>query len=164
MARRAVTAFGVVLAAVLGALAIIVLGIRTKYPPVVNLIRRYARDVGNPRRLESAGQPGSNASVLEHTGRKSGKQYRTPVTAMRTADGFVIGLPYGPNTDWLKNVLADGAATVVHDGSSHRCDEPTVVPTSAVAHDFTARERRTLSVMGVDECLRLHSVGAAEAS
>jgi hypothetical protein len=32
------------------------------------------------------------------------------VTARWTGDGFVIGLPYGPNTDWLKNVLAAVAA------------------------------------------------------
>jgi hypothetical protein len=103
MVRRASIVLGVVLTAVLGALSIVVIGVRTKYPPVLNRVRRYARDVGNPWQLQSAGTPGAHASVLQHTGRKSGKQYQTPVTARWTADGFVIGLPYGPNTDWLKN-------------------------------------------------------------
>jgi deazaflavin-dependent oxidoreductase (nitroreductase family) len=155
MLRRAATVLGAVLALVLAALSIVVIGIRTKYPPVLNRIRRYARDVGNPRQMRSAGTPGSHASVLRHTGRTSGKQYQTPVTARRTADGFVIALTYGPNTDWLKNVLARGSATMVHNGSSYPCDEPAVVPISAADHAFSAPERWILRAMGVEECLRL---------
>lgn len=78
------------------------------------------------------------------------------MTATRTTDGFLIGLPYGPNTDWLKNVLASGSATVVHQGSSYHCDEAEVIPTTEAERDFPARERRILRLMGVDECLRLH--------
>jgi hypothetical protein len=88
----------------------------------------------------------------------SGKQYQTPLTARWTVDGFVIGLPYGPNTDWLKNVLANGSATVVYDGGSYLCDEPKVISCAEAAGDFSARERQTLRLMGVDECLRLHRV------
>jgi deazaflavin-dependent oxidoreductase (nitroreductase family) len=164
LVRRGVAVLSAVLMLVLAALSIVVIGIRTKYPPVLNRVRRYARDVGNPRQLRSAGAPGSHASVLRHTGRTSGKQYQTPVTARRTADGFVIGLPYGPNTDWLKNVLADGSATLVHQGGSYQCDMPEVIRMSEAAHGFSARERRILRLMGVEDCLRLHEVGAAEAS
>ena len=158
MARRAATVLGAVLVAVLAAVSIVVIGIRTKYPPVLDRVRRFARDVGNPRQLRSAGTPGATASSLAHTGRKSRKHYQTPVTATWTADGFVIGLPYGPNTDWLKNVLADRSARVVYEGSSYQCDEPAVIPTTEAAPDFSARERRALRLMGVDECLRLHRV------
>jgi len=84
MVRRVAIVLGVALTVVLAALSIVVIGIRTKYPPVLNRVRRYARDVGNPRQLRSAGTPGAHASVLRHTGRKSGKQYQTPVTAMQT--------------------------------------------------------------------------------
>ena len=162
MVRRAGIVLGVVLTVVLGALSIVVIGIRTKYPPVLNRVRRYARDVGNPRQLQSAGAPGAHASVLRHTGRKSGKQYQTPVTARWTADGFVIGLPYGPNTDWLKNVLASGVATLVHNGTSYQCAEPEVIPTSEAEGGFSAAERRILRLMGVDEYLRMHRVESAE--
>jgi len=153
MVRRVAIVLGVALTVVLAALSIVVIGIRTKYPPVLNRVRRYARDVGNPRQLRSAGTPGAHASVLRHTGRKSGKQYQTPVTARWTADGFVIGLPYGPNTDWLKNVLASGVATLVHNGSSYQCDAFTIIPMSETAGGFSAAERRILRLMGVDECL-----------
>jgi deazaflavin-dependent oxidoreductase (nitroreductase family) len=158
-----VTVLGAVLAIVLAALSIAVIGIRTKYPPVLNRIRRFNRDVGNPRQLQSAGTAGASASILKHTGRKSGKHYETPVTATWTADGFVIALPYGPNTDWLKNVLADGSATVVHQGSTYLCDVPEIISLTEAAPDLSAHERRTLRLVGVDECLRLHRVRPAEA-
>lgn len=163
MVRRVAAVLGVVLMVVLAAVSIVVIGIRTKYPPVLNRIRRYARDVGNPRQLKSAGTPGANASILRHTGRKSGKQYQTPVTATRTVDGFVIGLPYGANTDWLKNVAANGSTTLVYQGNSYQCDEPKVIPSTEAAPFFSARERRILRLMGVEECLRLHRVRAVEA-
>lgn len=163
MVKRAAAVLGAALAVVLAAVSIVVIGIRTKYPPVLNRIRRYARDVGNPRQLRSAGTPGANASILRHTGRKSGKHYQTPVTATWIADGFVIGLPYGPETDWLKNVIANGSAVVAYQGGTYQCDEPEVISSTEAASEFTARERRILRLMGVDECLRLHRVGVAEA-
>jgi deazaflavin-dependent oxidoreductase (nitroreductase family) len=51
--------------------------------------------------------------TLEHVGRKSGRRYRTPLLVFKTQDGFVILIGYGPQTDWLKNVLA-GGPTVLH--------------------------------------------------
>jgi deazaflavin-dependent oxidoreductase (nitroreductase family) len=162
MVRRAAIVLGAALLVVLAASSTVVIGMRTKYPPVLNRVRRYLRDVGNPRQMQSAGTPGAHASVLRHTGRKSGKPHQTPITARWTADGFVIALPYGPNTDWLKNVLVNGSATLVYEGGSYACDEPAVIPMTEAPHDFSARELRVLRVMGVEECLRLHRVGVAE--
>jgi deazaflavin-dependent oxidoreductase (nitroreductase family) len=136
--------------------AVLLLGLRRKYPPVVDAARRFARDVGNPRMLRSAGGSGANASILRHVGRTSGKPYETPVTAVPTPDGFVIALPYGATTDWLKNLLAAGSATLVHDGQTQVVDRPEVVPVAQAAQDFSAGERRVLRVLGVGECVRLH--------
>ncbi len=163
MRRRAATTLVAGLMLVLAAASSVVIGIRRKYPPVLNRIRRFNRDIGNPRQLKSAGTPGANASILRHTGRKSNKQYETPVTATRTADGFVIGLPYGPNTDWLKNVLASGSTTLIHQGLSYECDQPEVIPSTEAANVFSPSERRALRLIGVDECLRLHRASTAEA-
>ena len=53
-------------------------------------------------------------TIVVHRGRRSGREYRTPVWAFRTGDGFVIPLTYGASrTDWVQNVLADGRATLV---------------------------------------------------
>jgi hypothetical protein len=43
-------------------------------------------------------------------------------------DQFVIVLPYGPGADWVRNVLAHGSATLVHEGRTVRVDQPVVVP------------------------------------
>ena len=51
--------------------------------------------------------------TLEHTGRMSGRHYRTPLLVFKTREGFVILIGYGPESDWLKNVLA-GGPTVLH--------------------------------------------------
>ncbi|MEX3644320.1 nitroreductase family deazaflavin-dependent oxidoreductase [Mycolicibacterium porcinum] len=54
-----------------------------------------------------------NLGTLEHVGRKSGRQYRTPLLVFETRDGYAILVGYGQQTDWLKNVLA-GGPTVLH--------------------------------------------------
>jgi len=72
--------------------------------------------------------------VIAHIGRKSASPFRTPVNVFRTPEGFLIALPYGPNSQWGQNVLAAGTAeletrrtkyhlsapTVVHDPTRHR--------------------------------------------
>ena len=45
---------------------------------------------------------------MRHVGRKSGKQYETPIIVQPTAGGFVIELTYGPGVDWYRNVRAAG--------------------------------------------------------
>jgi hypothetical protein len=68
----------------------------------------------------------------------------------------------GRGGDWLKNVLASGGATLVHNGRSYQCDEPEVIPTSEAEGGFSAAERRILRLMGVDEYLRVRRVESAE--
>ena len=45
--------------------------------------------------------------VVIHRGRRSGREYRTPVNVFRTPDGYVVALTYGVG-DWARNVLAAG--------------------------------------------------------
>jgi deazaflavin-dependent oxidoreductase (nitroreductase family) len=46
--------------------------------------------------------------MVFHRGRKSGREYHTPVKLLRSGDSYVMSLPYGPESDWVKNVLAAG--------------------------------------------------------
>jgi deazaflavin-dependent oxidoreductase (nitroreductase family) len=154
--RKGVGVVAVVALMPVAAAVVLIAGIRTKYPPVVGLVKRLARDSGNPRVMRTAGTQGGSASIIEHTGRTSGRHFRTPVTAMAAADGFVIALPYGPGTDWVKNVLAAGSATLVHEGQTYGVDRPDVIPLSSAADGFGARERGFLRLFGVQECLQLH--------
>ena len=144
-------------ALVLGSLAFLaayLLGIRTKSPQVLGTIRKVNRSVFNPLQMKSAGNSGSYASIVRHEGRMTGKTFETPVVAIPTDDGFVISLPYGSESDWVKNVLAGGHAIIVHDGSTYEVEKPEVVPMADAADSFPLPNRRTHSWFGVDECLR----------
>jgi deazaflavin-dependent oxidoreductase (nitroreductase family) len=144
----------------LGAIvAVFVVGMRTKSPLVQDNVRRYNRAVTNPRVLRSAGSPGASASVIHHVGRTSGRSRATPVGPFAVGDGFVIALPYGPGTDWVRNVLASGSATLVHEGSTIPIDRPEVVPVTQVIEDLPASQQRVLRLFGVEECLRVQRAG-----
>ena len=141
-----------------------VLGIRSKSPTVRNAARRFHRAVGNPLQMRSAGTPGTYASVLRHQGRTTGRIYETPVWAVTTEDGFVIAIVYGSRTDWLKNVLACGAAAIVHEGDIYAVDRPEIVPMESVRAYFPAKTRRTQRLVRVDRCLRVRRVPVAGTS
>ena len=54
--------------------------------------------------------------IVLHRGRRSGREFRTPLNVFRTDDGFVIALTYGPEADWVKNVLAAGGCDLLTRG------------------------------------------------
>ncbi len=141
-----------------GALGVVwLLGMRAKGSAVVAAQRRFNRAVINPRQLRSAGTPGSEAAVIRHTGRNSGRGYETPVGVEPTEDGFVVALVYGRTSDWLRNVLASGSATIVREGNEYAVDRPDVVPLDTVARYFPSV--RALHAFGVTEALRVRTVG-----
>jgi deazaflavin-dependent oxidoreductase (nitroreductase family) len=137
-----------------------VFGMRAKSPVVLKAVRRFNRRFVNPRQMKTAGTPGSYAGVIRHLGRRSGRAYETPVGPFAAADGFVIALPYGTSSDWVKNVLAAGSATLVTEGETYDVDEPEIVPLSDVVDVLPSRERRNLRLFGVEQALRAHRRGA----
>jgi deazaflavin-dependent oxidoreductase (nitroreductase family) len=66
-------------------------------------------------------------AIVKHRGRTSGSAYETLVSAKRTGDLLSIGLMHG-KTNWVKNVLAAGGATVHFRGADVRITNPRVVP------------------------------------
>jgi deazaflavin-dependent oxidoreductase (nitroreductase family) len=142
---------------------VFVVGMRTKSPPVLNTVRRLGRATKGFV-LSSAGTAGNAVSVVHHVGRTTGRAYETPIAAVPTDDGFVIALPYGSNTDWLKNVLASGQATIVHDGTSHSVDRPEVISIADVALTFSPNDQRAHRWFGVQDCLRVRRVAAVSPS
>ena len=66
-------------------------------------------------------------AILIHHGRISGREYRTPLFAFPTEDGFAIALTYGPDVDWLKNVQAAGGCALVRRGERFELTNPKVV-------------------------------------
>lgn len=61
--------------------------------------------------------PGFGAVV--HTGRKSGRAYRTPVKVFKRGPHYVMSLPYGPQSDWVRNTLAMRRLRTAHPSTAH---------------------------------------------
>ncbi len=152
---------GVVLALATIVIAVVA-GLRRKSPAVRRAVRRFIRVVVNPRMLTRAGTPGAYASVIRHVGRTTGRHYRTPVVAERTDDGFVIALPYGTTANWVKNVMASGSATIVHEGETYPVDRPEILPLALMAAHFPAKDRRSLDRFRVDRCVRVRRADRTE--
>jgi deazaflavin-dependent oxidoreductase (nitroreductase family) len=64
--------------------------------------------------------------IVVHTGRKSGREYRTPVNVFRSDGRFVIALTYGGEADWVRNVLAAGGCVLISRGRRHTLTAPLV--------------------------------------
>ena len=65
--------------------------------------------------------------VVVHTGRTSGRVYRTPVNVFERDGRFVVALTYGREAEWVKNVLAAGGCELVTRGRVHRLTDPEIV-------------------------------------
>jgi len=77
-----------------------------------------------------------------------------------TDDGVVIALPFGIRADWLKNVLAAGSATIVHEGETFGVDSPEVVPIDEAAGCFSEQARHVHELLKVEHVLRVHRTGS----
>lgn len=101
------------------------------------------------------------AAVLRHTGRSSGREYTTPVTAEPTGDGFVIPLSYGEDVDWLKNVRASGRGTIQARDGTHAVGEPEVIDASEALAAVSPRARLMFRAFGVERYLKLKRLPVA---
>ena len=137
---------------------IFVVGMRRKVPIVLNAVRRSGRAM-KPLVLRSAGTADSPTSVVEHLGRTSGRRYETPVVATAVDGGFVIALPYGENTDWLKNVTTSGGARIRFAGDTLEVDRPEVVAIEQVDEGFAPKEQRLHRRFRVRQALLVHTTG-----
>ncbi len=98
-----------------------------------------ASSTSPPRWLVKATEPVANAiagrrwfpiwAVMRHTGRRSGTAYETPIAVIPTRDRtqVLIGLPWGPDTNWARNVIAAGGATMRWKGRDVVVTDPRVV-------------------------------------
>jgi deazaflavin-dependent oxidoreductase (nitroreductase family) len=148
----------------LGALALVfLLGMRAKSSLVLRPLVGLQRAIINPNQMRSAGTPGAYASVIRHRGRVSGRPYETPVGVVAVDDGFAVALVYGSRTSWLRNVLASGSATIVHEGHTYQVDQPEIIPMRAVAAEFTTGDQRGFRLLAVDQALRVRRAQPAVA-
>ncbi len=121
-------------------------------------LARFNRYVTNPVQRLWAGRLPPFA-ILEHTGRRSGKQYRTPVNVFSTnvdgKPGFAIVLTYGPDRDWLKNLTAAGGGRMRHKGKTIGIADPRVVSKAEAATHVTSRVRGVFARLPFEQAVLL---------
>ena len=164
MVRRFLIALGTLLASVALFLLVLLLGIRAKSPFALRTLRAFNRWFTNPRQMTTVGRPGAYAGVIRHVGRRSGAACETPVGPFVTDAGFVIAIAYGTSSDWVKNVLAAGSATLVTDGRTYKVDQPEIVPIADVMDVVPEKERRNLRLVRAQQAMRVRRTEAAEGS
>jgi deazaflavin-dependent oxidoreductase (nitroreductase family) len=115
--------------------------------------RRFVRR-SNPiaYRLGMVGRRRSPLASVEYVGRKSGIVRRTPVWAFVTSDHVIVGLPYGRDVNWARNVMASGHCRMQIHGQVYELDEPQVRGSAEVTELPEWRKRQFSSSM---EYLRL---------
>jgi deazaflavin-dependent oxidoreductase (nitroreductase family) len=109
----------------------------------------------NPRMVRAAARRETSYGVVHHVGRRSGAAYDTPVDATRTPEGVLIVLPYGPVTDWCRNVLAAGHCTLTLDGDQLALTAPGVIPANVAEPLLPAAVARRAHRLGIAHYLSL---------
>jgi deazaflavin-dependent oxidoreductase (nitroreductase family) len=83
-------------------------------------------------------------AVVHHVGRKSGRRYRTPVVAFRTAKGFVIPMTYGRDVDWARNLVKAHGGAVEQMGRRFGVRNPRIADGKVAAPHLPALVRPIL--------------------
>ncbi len=120
-------------------------------------LARFNRHVTNPiQRLWAGWAP--TMGILEHLGRRSGKRYRTPLTVFSTEDGVAILLTYGPDRDWLKNIIAAGGGSLRRYGRSFPVSDPQVMSKAEAAPKVTGVLKPLFAVLPFEQAVLLRRV------
>ena len=119
--------------------------------PLPRWLARLNKRVVNPREIRRGVRP-----VLIHVGRSSGKTYHTPLDAHPLPDGYLFIPIYGPRTDWLRNVLAAGAARLSIGGKEMHLESPRMVRKRDVWPLLPPGTKAPAGISGESEVLRMN--------
>jgi deazaflavin-dependent oxidoreductase (nitroreductase family) len=106
-----------------------------------------------------AGRRLSPVAFMVHRGRRSGRSYRTPVMPLPLADGYLISLLYGPQRDWVRNVLAAGGGTLIRGGRRVELAGPRLLDAAEAAALLPAGLRPVLRVVPRIRFMRMSPAG-----
>lgn len=118
-------------------------------------IRHLNKVVTNPILGRLAGARIGPFALIRHKGRKSGKQYATPVMVFPFEGGFMVALTYGPEVDWYKNVLVAGECGVRWHAQEYTINSVEPVSKSDALPHLPALIRSAVQLMGVAHYVRL---------
>jgi deazaflavin-dependent oxidoreductase (nitroreductase family) len=130
--------------------------------PFPRILSRYTRDFNNMALRRFVGH--AAFADLEHVGRRSGIVRHTPVRAFRRNDRVVIGLNFGRESDWLKNIQTARRCRMRLGGEQLELGAPRVVPVKEGAEGMPWIFGVALRyVVRTAECVELPVVASTEA-
>ena len=103
--------------------------------PYPRWLAKINKRVFNPRQIRKGHYP-----VVTHVGRTSGRLYKTPLDAYPTKTGYVLVARYGPESDWVQNIMAAKTATLRINGEDHALDSPRFASQDEAAAALVSRE------------------------
>jgi len=119
------------------------------------LLRRFCQSHLNRIILPAAGGTRNPYAVVCHVGRRSGAVHETPVLAFREGRWFVLGLAYGEDCNWCRNVVAAGSCVIRWRGREYRASDPHVIGLEVITRRLSRWHRTLLSMLGVRRYLML---------
>jgi deazaflavin-dependent oxidoreductase (nitroreductase family) len=93
--------------------------------------------------------------VLRHRGRRSGRDYATPVAVLRLGESFVLPLAFGEEADWVRNLMAAGSCTLRWRGADWSLERPAFLGWEDGSRALNRIERFFIPVFGVRRFVRL---------
>ena len=130
--------------------------------PRARRVVRFAARFVNPLVLLIAGRRWMPiVGILHHRGRRSGRQYATPIGMRPLGNGFVIPRTFSDNAAWYQNVKVAGEGRITYLGGNYRVVEPEVVDYATAKPAFPRYELAQFRLIGINEYLRLRVVPEA---
>src|SRR5579862_6484400 len=124
-------------------------------------MRYVAKNVINRLTSRNAGALKSPFAIMHHVGRRSGKEFTTPIMVSPQGEDFVLALTYGPKVDWYRNLQANGKGALTWHGQTYTIDsvEPLDREIGIRAHHL--HERVILRLLNVQDFLLIKVSPAA---
>lgn len=131
------------------------------FPPFVRRAIRFVARFANPLVLAIAGRRWMPiVGILHHHGRRSRRDYATPLGMRPLGDTFVMPRTFSEDAAWYQNVKAAGWCLIKWGGAEHTVFEPTIVDKKTAVAAFPRYERLFFIVLGIDEFLMLRRTPA----
>ena len=106
--------------------------------------------VFNPGQIKKGVSP-----VLTHVGRASGKAFQTPLDAHPVDGCYIFILVYGSGSDWVKNIIAAGTASLRVKGEEISLESPRVITEEAAWELLPPTTKRPPRFLRISEYLQM---------
>jgi deazaflavin-dependent oxidoreductase (nitroreductase family) len=87
--------------------------------------------------------------ILHHHGRKTGEPYTALLAAFRTEAGFLFTPTYGPDADWVRNIVAAGTCEIERRGHHHHLQSVRLIPRNEAWPNLSLPVRAAMWILGV---------------